>query len=338
MKRVLCMILAALVLVSCSASVGLAAPAELIKSASAGPPSSPPAPDGAVPRDNPPAAPLSPGAGQPESSGSETAEPETTPPEAASPDTASPGPAEPADAAGPEEPYVRTVDPAKPMVALTFDDGPHGTFTDDILDILDENHSVATFFEVAVNVAAHPEPVAREMELGCEVGSHSYAHRNLGKMKKSAMLNDLAAADKEFIAATGQAPTLLRPPYGSVSKALIHESGRAGITWSIDTLDWKSKDTQKIVDYVQGLGNLDGEVILLHSIYSTTVEAVRILIPWLIEQGYQLVTVTELFAYYYGELPQANHLYGYTYFARHGRTDTPLALPESGAPKEQQAG
>lgn len=89
-------------------------------------------------------------------------------------------PAEPVE----EEPYVRVIDPAAPMVALTFDDGPHEVYTDLILDVLEENRAVATFFEVGRNVAQYPQPLVRMDELGCEIASHSNAHRDLSKMKK----------------------------------------------------------------------------------------------------------------------------------------------------------
>ena len=92
-----------------------------------------------------------------------------------------------------------------------------------------------------------------------------------------------------------------------------------------------SKDTDKVVSYVQSLDSLDGEVVLLHSIYESTVEAVRVLVPWLIEKGYQLVTVSELMAYYYGELLEPGEFFGYTYFTTHGRTDTPAVLPDGSA-------
>ena len=235
-----------------------------------------------------------------------------------------------------EEPYVRVIDPAKPMVALTFDDGPHATCTDQILDILEENHALATFFEVGRNVRKYPEPVLRAYEMGCEIGSHSNAHRNLGKMKKSAILQDLDTADAAFLEAGVPAPALVRPPYGSVNKAVKSQTGRAMVTWSIDTEDWKSRDAQKVIDYVQSLDSLDGHVVLMHSIYDSTVEAVAVLIPWLQEQGYQLVTITELMAYYYGELPEPNRLYGYTYFCPRGHTDAPLSLPASQPQEETQ--
>ena len=227
----------------------------------------------------------------------------------------------------PDEPYIRSIDPAKPMVALTFDDGPHAVYTDQILDILEENHAVATFFEVGRNVANCPGPLSRMAELGCEIGSHSNAHKDLSKLKASALEKDLETADEAFIKAVGFAPTLLRPPYGAVNKTVKHGTGRTVITWTVDTEDWMSQDADKVVSYMQSLPDLDGEIVLLHSIYESTVEAVRVLIPWLIEEGYQLVTVSELMAYYYGELLEPGEFFGYTYFTSHGRTDTPAVLP-----------
>lgn len=230
----------------------------------------------------------------------------------------------------PESP--RTIDPSKPMVALTFDDGPNATYSDMILDILEENNAVATFFEVGRNVANCPQPLTRMVELGCEIGSHSYVHKDLSKLSSDALAKDMAAADQAFIDAVGFAPTLLRPPYGAVNSSVKHDTGHSVITWTVDTEDWKSRDTDKIVSYVKSLPSLDGEVVLLHSSYETTVDAVKILVPWLIQQGYQLVTVSELMAYYYGELMQPGQFYGYTYFTTHGKTDTPAALPEPETP------
>lgn len=239
--------------------------------------------------------------------------------------------------AQPEEPYVRAIDPARPMVALTFDDGPDGTCSDQILDILEEHHALATFFEVGRNVAACPEPVARMAEMGCEIGSHSNAHKDLSKLRKSALLRDLDTADEAFAAAGAPVPTLVRPPYGAVNMTVKSATGRAMVTWTVDTEDWRSRDAQAVIGYVQNYGDLDGEIILMHSIYESTVEATSVLVPWLQEQGYQLVTVTELLAYYYGELPQPDHFYGYTYFSTHDRTDTPVELPSMYRPEEPEA-
>lgn len=223
----------------------------------------------------------------------------------------------------------RPIDPEKPMVALTYDDGPHGVYTDQILDILEENRSVATFFEVGRNLYNDADAVRRAEAMGCEVGSHSYRHADLGKLSKEAILSDLDKADANFQDVLGHKPTLLRPPYGSLSRTLHGATGRSLIAWSIDTEDWLSRDVEKILATVQGVGDLDGQVILMHSTYDTSVEASRILIPWLIEEGYQLVTVTELITQHYGDTLQANGLYNYEYFHFGRPVSLPAAVPET---------
>lgn len=258
---------------------------------------------------------------------------------AAAPESAPESPEEPEppeELEEPEEPWVRVIDPAGPMVALTFDDGPDEVYSNAILDVLEENHALATFFEVGRNVLACPEPVKRMADMGCEVASHSNAHKDLSKLKKAPLLRDLDAADEAFAAAGVDAPLLVRPPYGAVNKTVKSATGRTMITWTVDTEDWRSRDAQEIVEFVQNYGDLDGEIILMHSIYESTAEAAAILVPWLQEQGYQLVTVTELMAFYYGELPQPDQFYGYTYFTTHGRTDAPVELPSMFPPEEPE--
>ena len=223
-----------------------------------------------------------------------------------------------------EEPEpVRTLDTSRPMVALTFDDGPHPEYTDRILDILEANQAVATFFEVGANLQKAPESVRRARDMGCEIGSHSYRHADLGKMDQAALEADLAAADAAFTEVLGQAPTMLRPPYGSMSKAVKGLSDRVLVTWSVDPRDWKYRDAETVTAYLQGLSSLDGQVILLHSIYESTVEALGTLVPWLQEQGYQLVTVSELIEYRFHDQVETGRLYNYDYF----RGQLP-ALPE----------
>ena len=222
----------------------------------------------------------------------------------------------------PEDP-IRTVDPSRPMVALTFDDGPHPVYTDRLLDILEENGAVATFFEVGQKLSGAPEAVCRAEKLGCEIGSHSNRHANLGKLAPEALEADLAAADAAFEEVLGATPTLLRPPYGATSKVLKESSGRSIVTWSVDPQDWKLRNAEQVVAHIQGAGNLDGQVILLHSIYESSVEATRTLVPWLQEQGYQLVTVSELITLRFGDTLEHNRLYNYDYFRR------PPALTEN---------
>ena len=133
-------------------------------------------------------------------------------------------------------------------------------------------------------------------------------------MDQAAQQADQAAADALFQEVLGTTPTLLRPPYGSMNKTLKTTSGRSIVTWSIDTEDWRSKDADKVVAGVENAGNLDGQVILLHSIYESTVAATEVLVPWLLEQGYQLVTVSELIQLRFGDQVEPNRTYNYDYF------------------------
>ena len=215
-----------------------------------------------------------------------------------------------------------------PMVALTFDDGPHREYTDQILDILEANGAKATFFEVGRNLYNDPDAVRRAESLGCEIGSHSYRHADLGKMSAQSIAEDLQKADAIFQEVLGHTPNLLRPPYGSLNDAVKYTTGRSIVTWSIDTEDWRSQNTDKIITSVQNAGDLSGQVILMHSTYATTVEAVRQLVPWLLEQGYQLVTITELITQYYGDQVLANGTYGYSYFKNGKDVILPPGQPE----------
>ena len=231
--------------------------------------------------------------------------------EGAAPEEGSPAPETPVE---PLPETQRVVDPTRPMVALTFDDGPHAVYTDQILDILEEHGAVATFFEVARNLPTAPEAVRRAADMGCEIGSHSYRHANLGKMDQAAQQADQAAADALFQEVLGTTPTLLRPPYGSMNKTLKTTCGRSIVTWTIDPEDWLCKNAATVVSRVQGQSRLDGQVILLHSIYSSTVEATKTLVPWLQEQGYQLVTISELIEYRFNDQVEPNRSYNYDYF------------------------
>lgn len=225
------------------------------------------------------------------------------------------------------EPYIRTIDPSAPMVALTFDDGPHELYSTQILDVLEQYHAVATFFEVGYNAQYYPDILRRMVELDCEIASHTNTHQDLTTLSRDAMLTDLAKLDQIVFEATGTMPTLVRPPYGAVNQMVKNESGRAMMLWTADTKDWQHRNTQTLIDYFMNFGDLDGEVVLMHSIHATTAEAMEVVVPWLIEQGYQLVTVSELMAYYYGELLEPNQFYSWSYFSQHNRTEFPLELP-----------
>lgn len=213
-----------------------------------------------------------------------------------------------------QQPEIRQLDPNKPMVALTFDDGPNVTHTNRILDALEENNAVATFFDLGRLAEAYPEVVQRELALGCEVGSHSYSHKNFDTLSAKAIAEDFAQTATAFERAIGIVPTLFRPPYGNANDFVKSQVPMALVTWSVDTLDWKSKNPTAIMDIVKNEGSLDGKVILMHGIYETSAEATEILVPYLLENGYQLVTISELLHYKHDATPEAGKLYGYYYF------------------------
>lgn len=213
---------------------------------------------------------------------------------------------------------LRPVDPDKPMVALTFDDGPSGEYSPLILDCLEKNNAVATFFEIGCNVANYPEIDKRAVELGCEIGSHSYYHNVLPGQSQEDIAEDQRLCKEVFENAIGTDPVLIRPPQGSVVKSILNQYDQIFVGWSVDTEDWLYKNVDRTVNNVRQAGNLDGQVILMHSIYQESAQAAEILVPWLIEQGYQLVTVSELFYYHYGITPEKHYYYAYDYFISDG--------------------
>lgn len=208
----------------------------------------------------------------------------------------------------------RGIDPTKPMVCLTFDDGPSKRGTVSILDTLEKYGVVATFFDVGKNVEVHPEIVQRELALGCEVASHSYSHTDLNKLSPDALKKELDNANKAFEAAIGYSPVLIRPPYGNCSSDVAKQINQAVITWSVDTLDWSSKNPEKIFEAVKKEGNLDRKCVLMHSIYEETADALELIIPYLLKEGYQLVTVSEMIVYGNGDEIVSGKRYGYSYF------------------------
>lgn len=180
----------------------------------------------------------------------------------------------------------------KKYIALTFDDGP-SSFTDRLLDCLEANNAKATFFMVGKEIEYFSDQVKRMETLGCELGNHTYSHADLTTLAPEDMSAEIAGVDELLTELTGHGATVVRPPYGSVNSSVKETVGTPMILWSIDTLDWESQDPQKIVDTTLSQVE-DGSIILMHDIFSTTVDAAEILIPQLKKQGYEMVTVHEL--------------------------------------------
>lgn len=188
-----------------------------------------------------------------------------------------------------------TIDPSKPMIALTFDDGPWASSTNRILDVLEANNAHATFFVLGSRIGSEPETLLREYSLGCEIGSHSFSHRAFSTLKKSTIRKELSKTNKLLKKIIGVKASLVRPPYGEHTKSIIKSIKSPAVLWNVDTEDWKSKNKKKILKKVVGKVK-DGDIIIMHDIYETTADAVEKLVPKLISEGYQLVTISELLA------------------------------------------
>lgn len=189
------------------------------------------------------------------------------------------------------------IDPSKPMVAITFDDGPNPDTTGVMLDALEENYAKATFFCLGQNAGYYPEVVKREYELGMEVGTHTYSHVQLTTLSGTKLQQEIEDSITNIEKATGVKPKLLRPPYGAVNKSVLSvvgENDLCCVNWSLDTEDWKTKNAD--ATYSKVMEATDGDVVLLHDIHEYNVEAVQRFVPDLIAQGFQLVTVSEMYA------------------------------------------
>lgn len=200
--------------------------------------------------------------------------------------------------APPETAAAYAIDPDRPMIALTFDDGPRTAVTSRILDSLQANGGRATFFMVGSNVNANGSVIQRMAAQGCEVANHTHDHKYISKLNADGIVSQIVSTNQKIAAQCGISPVIMRPPGGYVdadSLAVLQTLGMPAIMWSIDTRDWQHRNAQKTIDTVLSQVK-DGDIILMHDIYTTTADAAEVLIPALTARGYQLVTVSELAA------------------------------------------
>ncbi|MCR4703672.1 MAG: polysaccharide deacetylase family protein [Saccharofermentans sp.] len=187
---------------------------------------------------------------------------------------------------------IRDVDGTKPMVALTYDDGP-SIYTDSILDTFEEYGQRCTFFIVGDRISWNEDQARRETAMGCEQGNHTYSHNRLTDLTAEEMQEKLKGTDDELIRISGKPSTCLRPPEGKWNDTLKSVCGCPIILWSVDSRDWESKNADKICNRVIGHVQ-DGDIVLMHDLYQATADATKRIVPSLIEAGFQLVTVEEL--------------------------------------------
>ena len=198
----------------------------------------------------------------------------------------------------------RDIDPDKPMVALTFDDGPVASVTNGVLDVLEEYNVRATFFLCGYRLKKEENAACldRMLQLGCEIGNHTYEHDRLSKLGRKARERTITRTNEMIAEITdGYTVRSLRPPGGMTSKAVREHAGdlnMAVVLWS-HSGNVHLTDPREIADNVQvqavnGRKLRDGDIILLHDTKEHMVEAVQLMVPELLELGYQLVTVQEL--------------------------------------------
>lgn len=198
----------------------------------------------------------------------------------------------------PDKKITTNIDPNKKMVALTFDDGP-GPYTSRLLDCLKKNGARATFFMVGTGVANYKSTVKEMAEMGCELGNHSYDHANFANLSTAGIHSQVSRTSSLIKSACGKEPTLFRLPYGSGASTsyILNALGLPSIYWSIDTRDWANlgnptHTVNEVLNYVQS-----GDIVLMHDIHLSTVQAAERIIPALKSRGYQMVTVSELAKY-----------------------------------------
>ena len=184
------------------------------------------------------------------------------------------------------------------MIALTFDDGP-SKHTARLLDAFTTHGGKGTFFVVGNLLDGRTEVIQRMALEGHEIAGHSWNHRQLTKLTVEELTDQLMSTRAKIYEITGVDSILIRPPYGSYNeqvKSVCQNLGIHMVNWSVDTLDWKYKDANKIYDTIMSEVK-DGDIILCHDLHGTTVDAMERVIPDLIAKGYQLVTVSELLSY-----------------------------------------
>lgn len=184
-------------------------------------------------------------------------------------------------------------DPSKVTFALTFDDGPAGAKTISLIDKLEDYKSSATFFMVANKLESYPDAVKKVANSHSEIGYHSFAHQNFTKQKTEEINSEFNEANSILNGICGKNFLLTRPPYGSYNESVLNSIESSFIRWNVDTEDWRYKDSDYVYKYV--IENYhDGDIMLLHDIHETSVEAALKFIEYLYLQDVQVVSVSTL--------------------------------------------
>lgn len=193
------------------------------------------------------------------------------------------------------EAYLNSIKGKKKLIAFTFDDGPGKSSTNKLLDSLNNYNARVTFFVMGDRVATYASTIKRAYEMGNEIGSHTYSHKNLTKISGDELRQEINKTNKAIEKVIGVHPGVTRPPYGSYNDSVKNAVGTPLILWNVDTLDWKSRNAQKVCNHIVSHAH-DGAIVLMHDIYETSVDGAIMAMDILQHEGYAFVTVSEMAA------------------------------------------
>lgn len=181
----------------------------------------------------------------------------------------------------------------KKHIAFTFDDGP-SSYDNKIIELLNDYHATATFFVVGNRIDSFPAEIKKMVDSGMEVGNHTFDHKYLGNLSDDEVINEFNMANNTYKNITGKDMEVIRPSYGAIKQSALDKMGKSSILWDIDTLDWKTRDTNKIYEEIMK-NPQDGDIVLMHSLYESTANAVELSLKDLYSKGFEVVSVENLF-------------------------------------------
>lgn len=190
-------------------------------------------------------------------------------------------------------PVVKTINPYSKVVAITFDDGP-SKYTSEILDLLNDYDACATFFVLGNKVEIYKDTINKAINGGNEIGNHSYNHKWLTRLSINEFKEQIDKTQELIYKNTNYTPKLLRPTYGSINSKIRNNTDLNIVLWDVDSMDWKLRNSDKIINRV--MDDIDDmDIVLFHDTYKSTLDAISKIIPMLKEEGYEFVTVSELY-------------------------------------------
>lgn len=188
---------------------------------------------------------------------------------------------------------VTQADEEKRRIALTFDDGP-GKYTEELLDGLLERNVKATFFLIGKNAEMYPETVKRIEQEGHIIGNHTYSHIKLTCISNEKAIEEINKTNSIIENITGKKVKYIRPPFGNWTEKLEKSVDMKPVFWSVDPRDWSVLNTDSVTCHIVN-NTSEGDIVLMHDIFETSVDAAMNVVDILQQKGYEFVTVEDMF-------------------------------------------